>query len=96
MPPQLYILTTLAELIAGSNEQLSTVEQREVITRLAKGAFGRMSINPRPLKEGAPEGKNVLTYEGDEARGGKKGRLHRVVFKPRKGSQVCYISWAFS
>lgn len=90
MPPQVYILTTLAQLIKGEDEHCSTPAQRELITRLAHGSFGRMSINPRPLKEGVPEGKSVLTYEGDEARGGKKGRLHRILYKPRKDSAVCH------
>ncbi|KAL1668509.1 NUDIX hydrolase domain-like protein [Schizophyllum commune] len=89
MPPQFYILTTLAGIF-GRDE---AADARSEIERLARGPFGRMVINPRRLdaadatcpKSGAEEGETVLTYEGDEARGGPRGRRHRAVVRFAKG-----------
>jgi len=72
MPPQFYILTTLVDILVG---QENTHWQREQINTLSRGAFGRMVINPVIMLEG---GRATMTYEGDETRGGSKGRLHRV------------------
>ncbi|KAI5119954.1 hypothetical protein M0805_002143 [Coniferiporia weirii] len=91
MPPQFYLITTLNEVFAGADAEMSTSAQRERIKQLAYGTFGRMVINPRYLpgpKGKLPDGRRVLTYEGDEARGGKKGKLHRAVFKPQKGTPL--------
>ncbi|KAH8117063.1 NUDIX domain-containing protein [Phellopilus nigrolimitatus] len=95
MPPQFYLLTTLRDIFSGPNagadEDTSTPVQRQQVMQLARGAFGRMVINPRLLLGPSgelPDGRKVLTYEGDETRGGKKGRLHRVVLKPRKGTPI--------
>lgn len=44
-----------------------------------------MVINPRELFAENGDGKIILTYEGDETRGGPKGRLHRTVVKLGKG-----------
>ncbi|KAF7799542.1 hypothetical protein EIP86_010779 [Pleurotus ostreatoroseus] len=85
MPPQFYLVTTLAALLQGDK---NTSEQRKKIATLSSGAFGRMTINPRPLRQGVPEGWSILTYEGDEARGGKKGRLHRSLVKFAPGNTV--------
>jgi hypothetical protein len=79
MPPQFYILKTLSELLLGST---NTVEQRERIASLSSSPFGSLVINPRglvPPPKGTPEGATVLTYEGDQSRGGPPSRLHRVV-----------------
>ncbi|KAL1691302.1 NUDIX hydrolase domain-like protein [Schizophyllum commune] len=89
MPPQFYILTTLAGIFDGGG----AVDPRSKIERLAQGPFGRMVINPRRLdaadasysKSGVEERENVLTYEGDEARGGPRGRRHRAVVRFAKG-----------
>ncbi|KAJ7632984.1 hypothetical protein FB45DRAFT_914065 [Roridomyces roridus] len=83
MPPQFYILTTLSSILKGD---ATTREERARVEELARGAFGRMVINPRQLP-GAPdaEGRYVLTYETDEARGGPQGRLHRAVVRSGKG-----------
>jgi hypothetical protein len=81
MPPQAYILTTLAEILKG---RTNTEMQRERVEALSRGMFGRMVINPRRLGEDA-EGYTILTFEGDETRGGSKGRLHRVLAKVGKG-----------
>ncbi|KAL1709634.1 NUDIX hydrolase domain-like protein [Schizophyllum commune] len=91
MPPQFYILTTLAGIFGGGDAQ--AVDARSEIERLARGPFGRMVINPRRLdandasypKSSVEEGETVLTYEGDEARGGPKGRRHRAVVRFAKG-----------
>ncbi|KAG7092882.1 hypothetical protein E1B28_009192 [Marasmius oreades] len=83
MPPQYYILHTLASILKGS---VNTPEQRAKVRELAYGKFGRMVINPRRLK-GAEEaaGLAVLTYEGDETRGGSPGRRHRATIFARQG-----------
>ncbi|KAF8911045.1 hypothetical protein CPB84DRAFT_1763215 [Gymnopilus junonius] len=82
MPPQYYILSTLADILHGS---VNTPEQRERARTLSYGLFGRMVINPRPLAKDA-NGRTILTYEGDETRGGSQGRLHRAVVKIRPGA----------
>ncbi|KAI8989741.1 hypothetical protein BD414DRAFT_315506 [Trametes punicea] len=75
-PPQFYLLTTLADILKGER---NTSDQRERVRLLAYGAFGNMVINPRPLPghDVKGTGYQVLTYEGDETRGGSPGRLHR-------------------
>jgi hypothetical protein len=80
MPPQHYILTTLAELLVGRE---LTSRQRERVERLSAGAFGRMVVFPQAGKKDA-NGRTPLVYEGDEAREGPKGCLHRslVLFSP--------------
>lgn len=88
MPPQFYLITTLASILEGS---ANTAAQREKIWVLSQGSFGRMIINPVPLSHGAPEGWSILTYEGDESRGGAKGRLHRSLVKFREGGVRCPI-----
>jgi len=90
MPPQHYILTTLADdlLLAGRQ---TTPQQRERVERLsAAGAFGRMVICPQPGKRDA-NGRTPLVYEGDEARGGPRGHFHRsiVLFSPETK-----VSWS--
>ncbi|THG98274.1 hypothetical protein EW145_g7455 [Phellinidium pouzarii] len=91
MPPQFYLLTTLNEIFSGAGAEVSTAAQRQLVQRLAHSSFGQMVINPRylPGPEGElPDGRRVLTYEGDESRGGKKGRLHRAIIKPQKGTHL--------
>lgn len=82
MPPQFYIVSTLAELLQGD---VNTPTQRERVATLANGPFGRMSIHPRAYTQGAPEGWTFMTYQGDESRGGPKGRLHRSMCRFQKG-----------
>ncbi|KAF8892431.1 hypothetical protein BD779DRAFT_1509047 [Infundibulicybe gibba] len=81
MPPQYYILSTLAGLLRGRNNNL---EQRKQVHTLSRGLFGSMVINPRRLVEEDAEGRTILTYEGDETRGGPSGRLHRALVKVGK------------
>jgi hypothetical protein len=80
MPPQHYILATLADLLV---ERQTTPQQRARVEELSAGAFGRMVVCPRAGKRDA-DGRTPLVYEGDEARGGPRGRLHRsiVLFSP--------------
>ena len=81
MPPQYYLISTLAEIFDGPK---NTKEQREKVGTLSSGLFGRMVINPRPL--GKDElGRSILTYEGDQTRGGSQGRLHRAHLKMKDG-----------
>ncbi len=78
MPPQFYILTTLFNILQGSR---NTVEQQKKVEYLSQGTFGHMVMNPRPSRpqdEDLAQGYSILTYEGDETRGGSKGRLHRA------------------
>jgi hypothetical protein len=77
MPPQYYLLTTLAEL-------LDKPDGRARVEQLSASSFGQMLINPRALTEKDEQGRTILTYEGDETRGGPEGRLHRshVRFAP--------------
>ncbi|KAL7283649.1 hypothetical protein ACG7TL_003085 [Trametes sanguinea] len=75
-PPQMYLLTTLADILKSER---NTPDQRDRVRTLAHGAFGSMVINPRPLPghDVKGTGYQVLTYEGDETRGGSPGRRHR-------------------
>ncbi|TFK22791.1 hypothetical protein FA15DRAFT_671124 [Coprinopsis marcescibilis] len=82
MPPQFYILSTLAEILKGS---VNTAEQRSKVQELSSGAFGRMVINPVGAGKD-DQGRQILTYEGDELRGGSKGRLHRALLRMTKGA----------
>ncbi|KDQ61116.1 hypothetical protein JAAARDRAFT_32120 [Jaapia argillacea MUCL 33604] len=81
MPPQYYIVDTLSTILKGHE---NTQEQRDLVATLSSGLFGSMVINPEGLPKKDDKGRTVLTYEGDETRGGKKGRLHRslVMFGP--------------
>ena len=89
MPPQHYILTTLADILVA---RAQTAQQRERVERLSAGTFGRMVILPQAGKKDA-NGRTPLVFEGDEARGGPKGRLHRslVLLNPetRVGDSSC-------
>ncbi|KAM6496769.1 NUDIX domain containing protein [Amanita muscaria] len=78
MPPQFYILSTLSGILSGN---VNTEEQRNQITRLSSGAFGSLSIRPKSLSVKGGDGRTILTYEGDETRGGPPGRLHRALVK---------------
>ncbi|KAF8525072.1 NUDIX domain-containing protein [Hysterangium stoloniferum] len=82
LPPQYYLLDTLASILSGDK---TTLEQKNIVSRLANGPFGQMSINPVLLPEKDEEGCSALTYEGDEARGGDPGARHRTVVRHEKG-----------
>ena len=82
MPPQFYLVTTLAAILDGN---VTTPQHLQTMRTLSEGKFGRFIFNPRQLPHGSPPGWSVLTYEGDESRGGAKGRLHRSLVKFEKG-----------
>ena len=75
-PPQFYILSTLSEALTGRQ---NTLAEREKVFALSQGSFGRMVIKPKPLPQEDGQKHFVLTFEGDETRGGSKGRRHRVI-----------------
>ncbi|KAJ3997293.1 hypothetical protein F5050DRAFT_1753155 [Lentinula boryana] len=91
MPPQFYILYTLSNILRSAK---STFEERVAVQRLSSGYFGRMVLNPRRLAQpqSSPDASTVLTYEGDETRGGLPGRLHRAVVKMGKGGITTAIT----
>ena len=94
MPPQYYIVKTLAPLLEGRR---TTGEQKVRVESMAKGSFGRLEINPMPMKMDTGDGEgwkgwSCLVYEGDEARGGVKGRRHRSLVKfakPGVSLKIC-------
>ncbi|KAH9950199.1 NUDIX hydrolase domain-like protein [Amylocystis lapponica] len=88
MPPQAYLLTTLAEVLRGDAR---TDAQCAQVRALARGAFGRMVLHARALAEHDARGRVVLTYEGDERRGGAPGRLHRSLVKLGPGGVVTEV-----
>ena len=76
MPPQYYLISTLAEILAGDQ---NSEAQRMRVRRLAEGAFGGMVILPRQSKFG--DGRGLLAYEGDELVDGPVGARHRSIIK---------------
>ena len=83
MPPQYYILSTLATILTGHS---SSAVQRAQVKALSASPFGRLVVNPRSYKgPEVPDGLACLTYEGDEQRGGPPGRLHRSYIRFDKG-----------
>jgi len=88
MAPQYYILSTLSDILVGHE---NTLLQRKKIETLSRGAFGHLVINPVMLPGRDAEGHVILAYEGDEARGGPKGRLHRLLITPRKSEVSAHL-----
>jgi len=83
MPPPVYILTTIRDIFVSFPDRAT---QRAKIQELSDGKFGKMVINPRRTDGNTNgHGNAVLTYQGDEARGGIKGRLHRSEVKVGDG-----------
>ena len=74
-------METLRPILTGST---NTESQRNAIQMLSRGAFGRMVINPTSFRVNGGVDE-AFVYEGDELRGGPKGRLHRAIVK-RKGT----------
>jgi hypothetical protein len=87
MPPQFYILSTLADILNGSK---TTTEQIEQVKKLSQGGFGRLTINPRGIGKSS-DGRTILAYEGDEARGGVKGRMHRALVQFEKAVRLSFL-----
>ncbi|VDB82713.1 unnamed protein product [Peniophora sp. CBMAI 1063] len=83
MPPQYYLLSTLASILTGRS---ASAAQRAQVEALSASSFGTLVVNPMPYKgPEVPEGLSCLTYEGDEQRGGPPGRLHRSYIRFEKG-----------
>lgn len=80
MPPQHYLINTLAEILSGEESEDA---QRERVRRLSRGEFGRMVVLPRVFKLGG--GRLVLAYGGDELVDGPVGARHRSTIKPLPG-----------
>lgn len=76
MPPQYYLISTLAEILTGNQ---NSEAQRTRVRELSEGPFGRMVILPRQSKLG--DGRWLLAYEGDEMAGGPLGARHRSIIK---------------
>ena len=90
MPPQFYLLYTLVDILKGP---INTLAQREKVQKLSRGLFGKMVITPKHYHK-EDDGKTgrvivILTYEGDETRGGPKGRVHRALVKMTKDGVCC-------
>ncbi|KAI0317563.1 hypothetical protein OF83DRAFT_1163860 [Amylostereum chailletii] len=84
MPPQYYILVTLADILQGN---VASVAQRARVEALSATPFGSMVVHPhRHHGKEVPEGFACLAYPGDEATGGPKGRLHRSYIRFSKGT----------
>jgi len=84
MPPQFYLLTTLADMLRGRG---ASAAERARVEVLSRGAFGRMVIHPqRYTGPEVPEGYVCLTYEGDKTRAGPKGWMHRSYIRFVKGT----------
>ncbi|GJJ12315.1 hypothetical protein Clacol_006556 [Clathrus columnatus] len=92
MPPQFYLLNTLASLLQNDS---NSREQRETIQRLGHGSFGKRIFNPQPLPQKDSHGRITLTYEGDETRGGPVGARHRSIVKQGKGDNAEISSLKF-
>lgn len=100
MPPQFYLLKVLSDVLEGntaSGVEADAQKRRALVEKLSRGSFGNFTFRPVLLK--GPEGKRVdgkqiLTYEGDETRGGHQGTLHRTILEPQKGTTVSdYMSF---
>lgn len=80
MPPQYYLISTLAEILSGDR---NSEAQRMRVRQLSDGAFGRMVILPRQSK--LPDGTVLLAYDGDELVDGPLGARHRSVLGAVQG-----------
>jgi hypothetical protein len=88
MPPQYYILFTLADILRTPR---NSVVQREQVRTLSAGAFGRMVVHPEWMRGAQNEGRKTLVYEGDEV--GKGGV--RSYYRLRKGMLLIWTSRNF-
>lgn len=88
-PPQFYLLTTLKGLLdsmrqEGGNQGGGGSNRTTLLRNRIGGdsGFGNRLFNPRPIgftEEGGKGQRSILTYEGDELRGGKAGDRHRCL-----------------
>jgi len=89
MPPQFYILSTLADILDGT---VNTPDQRRKLEALSAGAFGKIVFNPRKIGQDE-DGRLILALEGDESSGIRKGCLHRVIAKMDTGVSCPSSLW---
>lgn len=90
-PPQYYLLTTLAGLLDSlhthprdRDPSPNPNRSRSEALRSAIGGFGSRQFNPRPMgftHEGGIGQRLLLTYEGDELRGGNARDRHRCLVR---------------
>ena len=91
MPPQYYLISTLAEIMSG--EQSLSRAQRGRVRQLSEGVFGTMVVLPRTFKVG--DGTVVFAYGGDELVGGPVGARHRSTIRPGPGGVSMTASLVF-
>ncbi|KZV96190.1 hypothetical protein EXIGLDRAFT_765569 [Exidia glandulosa HHB12029] len=89
MPPQFYILTLLARIFG--DESPRSAKQEDLLRSISRGPFAQRVFNPRAAGAPTADGRSILTYEGDELRGGGKGARHRSLVKFGKGGIVTEI-----
>ncbi len=88
-PPQFYLLTTLVGLLDSMHQEgrhqggVGGSNRTTVLrSRIGGGGFGSRVFNPLPIgftEEGGKGQRSIMTYEGDELRGGKAGDRHRCL-----------------
>jgi len=89
MPPQYYLLNVLAKVF-GSHSDFK--RNGELLRKISCGPFGERVFSPQILQGvQLDNGRQILTYEGDETRGGPKGARHRSNVKFVKGGKVTEI-----
>ena len=88
MPPQYYLISTLAQILSGD---LNNEVQRTRVRQLAEGAFGGMVILPRQSK--LEDGRLLLVYEGDELLNGPPGAKHRSIINSGIGGVSFMVQW---
>jgi len=86
MPPQYYLISTLAEILSGHQ---NSEAQRTQVRQLSEGAFGQMVILPWQSK--LEDGRFLLAYEGDELVDGSLGARHRSIIMPGPGGVSCLV-----
>ena len=89
MPPQFYLISVLARILTTDGTR--TPEQEELLRSVCNGSFGKRVFNPETERM---EGRNILSFEGDELRGGISGDRNRalVVFG-KSGVSTLWRNW---
>jgi hypothetical protein len=82
---------TLSQILPPPGGTVGT-EHQDRIRAISRGNFGKMVVTPTRLGQIDSAGRTTLVYEGDEARGGPKGRRHRAIVTITKGASAsCYL-----
>jgi hypothetical protein len=87
MPPQFYILSTLANILSGP---VTTAEQRTKTECLSSGVFGKTTFIPRKLGQDE-HGRVILALKGDEMYDGPIGCRHRILGEIVEGEVSLYF-----